>query len=101
MADDMVREDRKRKARLAGTTASLLSFALVIMSAFLVPKALEKGAPEAISQGMNASIFSTNSALGFIVIGVIAFLLGVALTVFCFRLKDWEDDKNSEEGYDR
>ena len=94
-------EDRRRKARLAGTAASVLSFALVIMSAFLVPRFLENGAPEAISQGMNASIFSTNSALGFIVIGVIAFLLGVSVTVFCFRLKEWEDDKNSEEGYDR
>ena len=35
--------------------------------------------------------------LGFLVIALIAFVLGVAVTVFCFRLKKWNDEKDKED----
>ena len=47
--------------------------------------------------GVIASNFSQNSALGFIVIGVISFCLGVSVAVFCFRLKKWKDEEDSQE----
>ena len=45
-----------------------------------------------------ASIFHGGAALGYIVIGLLAFLLGVCVTVLCFRLRqmDREDDQNKE-----
>lgn len=101
MADQIQRETRRRKVRIAETAASVVSFAAVLVIAVLVPGILEKGTPEIIAQGMNASIFTSNSVLGLIVVGIIAFLLGVSLTVFCFRLKAWEEEKNSEIRYDR
>ena len=38
------------------------------------------------------------AALGYIVIGLLAFLLGVCVTVLCFRLRQMnrEDDQNKE-----
>ena len=45
-----------------------------------------------------ASIFHGGTALGYIVIGLLAFLLGVCVTVLCFRLRQMnrEDDQNNE-----
>ena len=45
-----------------------------------------------------ASIFHSGTALGYIVIGLLAFLLGVCVTVLCFRLHQMnrEDDQNKE-----
>ena len=44
------------------------------------------------------SIFHDGAALGYIVIGLLAFLLGVCVTVRCFRLRQMnrEDDQNNE-----
>ena len=45
-----------------------------------------------------ASIFHGGAALGYIVIGLLAFLLGVCVTVLCFRLRQMnrEDGQNGE-----
>ena len=67
----------------------------------MVPAVLEGATAGSLTGGMYASIFSASPVLGYIVIGIIAFLLGGAVTVFCFRLKQWEKLKNTEEGYDR
>ena len=52
---------------------------------------------------MAASIFHGGAALGYIVIGLLAFLLGVCVTVLCFRLRQIsrEDgqDKESEDAH--
>ena len=45
---------------------------------------------------MHASIFAGSGALGYIVIAIIAFLLGVALTMFCIRLREWQERKDKE-----
>ena len=45
-----------------------------------------------------ASIFHGGAALGYIVIGLLAFLLGVCVTVLCFRLRQMhrEDARDTE-----
>ena len=51
---------------------------------------------------MSASIFTDSGYLGYIVIGIVAFLLGCAVTVFCLRLRKWQKDKEKEDdAYDR
>ncbi|WP_418270301.1 DUF4179 domain-containing protein [Hominenteromicrobium sp.] len=48
-----------------------------------------------------ASIFHGGAALGYIVIGLLAFLLGVCVTILCFRLRqmnrECEQDRESED----
>ena len=50
-----------------------------------------------------ASIFHGGAALGYIIIGLLAFLLGVCVTVLCFRIRQFsrEDaqDKESEDAH--
>ena len=45
-----------------------------------------------------ASMYGGGAALGYIVIGLLAFLLGVCVTILCFRIRrmDREDDQNKE-----
>ena len=45
-----------------------------------------------------ASMYGGGAALGYIVIGLLAFLLGVCVTVLCFRLRQMnrEGDQNNE-----
>ena len=45
-----------------------------------------------------ASIFHGGAALGYIVIGLFAFLLGVCVTILCFRLRQMhrEDTRDTE-----
>ena len=50
-----------------------------------------------------ASMYGGGAALGYIVIGLLAFLLGVCVTVLCFRLRQMsrEDEQDREsEGID-
>ena len=42
-------------------------------------------------------MFGGGSALGYIAIGLLAFLLGVCVTVLCFRLRRMERETESEE----
>ena len=50
-----------------------------------------------------ASIYGGGAALGYIVIGLLAFLLGVCVTVLCFRLRQMsredEQDRESEDAH--
>ena len=45
----------------------------------------------------SASMYGGGAALGYIVIGLLAFLLGVCVTVLCFRLRQM----SREDGQDR
>lgn len=33
--------------------------------------------------------------IGYILIGIIAFALGISVTLFCFQLKGWQNDNDS------
>ena len=47
-----------------------------------------------------ASMYGGGAALGYIVIGLLAFILGVCVTVLCFRLRQMNrgDAQNNESG---
>ena len=45
---------------------------------------------------MAASMFGGSAALGYIVIGLLAFVLGVCVTILCFRLRQLEREDARE-----
>lgn len=47
---------------------------------------------------MNGSILSGNGMLGYIVIGIIAFALGIAVTVFCYQIKKYQTGNDEDAG---
>ena len=93
------REKRLRRNTIAMASAVAACLVLLIGASLAMP-----GIAANIQTGnysgfeTAASIFHSGAALGYIVIGLLAFLLGVCVTVLCFRLRqmDREDDQNKE-----
>ena len=84
---------RRRRIRLLQAGSAAACFGIIAALAFLMPGLTDTLAREPAAESMRASIFSGGSALGFLVIGVLAFLLGIAVTVFCFYLHKREKDR--------
>ena len=94
----MEREKRRRRNTVTMASAVTACLALLIGASFAMP-----GIAASIQAGdyagfeTAASIFHGGAALGYIVIGLLAFLLGVCVTVLCFRLRQM----SREDGQDR
>ena len=93
-AAEMNRADRARKVRIMQATGAVVACAATIMLAIFMPR-ISDFQPD--PNGSTGSIFADSGALGYIVIAIIAFLLGVALTMFCYRLREWQMRKDKEE----
>ena len=74
-------------------------FAVIVSLALVMPGITEGFSDTALGGGMAASIFSGRS-LGYLVVGLLAFALGVCVTVLCVRLRGHEGDSADEERYD-
>ena len=93
------REKRLRRDKITMISAAAACLALLVGASFAMP-----GIAASIQIGdysgfeTAASIFHGGAALGYIVIGLLAFLLGVCVTVLCFRLRQMsrEDDQDKE-----
>ena len=93
------RENRLRRNTLTMASTVAACLVLLIGASFAMP-----GIASRIQTGdysgfeTTASMYGGGAALGYIVIGLLAFLLGVCVTVLCFRLRQMsrEDDQNKE-----
>ena len=92
------REKRLRRNTITMASAVVACLALLIGASFAMP-----GIAASIQAGdyagfeTAASMYGGGAALGYIVIGLLAFLLGVCVTVLCFRLRQM----NREDGQGR
>ena len=75
---------RKRKISVDLIAAAVCVF-LMAVTAFYLPSAAEASDYEV--QQQYGSVILNAPHLGYVVIGVLAFLLGVFLTLFCFHLR--------------
>jgi len=96
-ARELEQKNRIRKRRIIQALSMAACLSLVVILAFLMPGILQKTASEAPDAGMNASIFSSGGTAGYIVLGIVAFLAGVFVTIFCFRLKDAQNERDQED----
>ena len=98
------REKRLRRNTITATSAVAACLALIVGVSFVMPDIAVKTQTGGYAGFETAaSIFHGGAALGYIVIGLLAFLLGVCVTVLCFRLRQMsrEDgqDKESEDAH--
>ena len=89
-------EKRQRRLKLAQAVSVTVCLAAVILLALLIPQVSSGLNWETASEGMSASIFYNGRFLGYVVVGILAFLLGTSVTVFCLQLKKWQDEKLQE-----
>ena len=83
-----------RRARFSQIITAVSGIAAVIVLALMVPDVLL--APDSQPIFMQASIFAENSMLSYIVTGILAFMLGIGVTLLCFKLKQYYEDKNKQ-----
>ena len=94
---------RQREKRLRRNTVTMASAVAACLALLIGASLAMPGIAASIQTGdysgfeTAASIFHGGAALGYIVIGLLAFLLGVCVTVLCFRLRQM----NREDGQDR
>ena len=98
------REKRLRRNKITMASAVAACLVLLIGASLAMP-----GIAASIQTGdysgfeTAASIFHGGAALGYIVIGLLAFLLGVCVTVLCFRIRQLSrenaQDKESEDAH--
>ena len=96
------REKRLRRNTITMASAVAACLVLLIGASFAMP-----GIAAHIQTGnysgfeTAASIFHGGAALGYIVIGLLAFLLGVCVTVLCFRIRQLSrENAQDKEGED-
>ena len=93
------REKRLRRNTITMASAVAACLVLLIGASFAMPGIAASIQTDDYSGFETAaSIFHGAAALGYIVIGLLAFLLGVCVTVLCFRLRQMnrEDGQNGE-----
>ena len=93
------REKRRRRNTITIASSVAACLALLIGASFAMPGIAAKiQAGDYSGFETAASMYGGGAALGYIVIGLLAFLLGVCVTVLCFRLRQMsrEDDQNKE-----
>ena len=100
----MEREKQRRRNTITMASAVAACLALLIGASLAMP-----GIAARIQTGdysgfeTAASMYGGGAALGYIVIGLLAFLLGVCVTVLCFRIRQLSrenaQDKESEDAH--
>lgn len=89
---------KQRQRRYIGLSAVVACLALVIGMGVSTPGIMEGLAEwDYTSTGMMASIFYIGGALGYVLTGLLAFALGVCLTILCFRL-NCKNQRDKEGG---
>ena len=95
-ANELNREERVRKVRSMQSAGAALAVAATIMLAVFLPKINDFEPDSVVGSGdMHASILSNSGTFGYVVIAIIAFLFGVAATMFCYRVREWQERKGS------
>ena len=98
------RAKRRRRNTITISSSVAACLALLIGASFAMPGIAASIQTDNYSGFETAaSMYGGGAALGYIVIGLLAFLLGVCVTVLCFRIRQFsrEDaqDKESEDAH--
>ena len=89
------RQKKLRRSRISAVAACLV---LILVLALFMPGIAGQLRPGGYSDyEMAASMFGENGALGYIIIGLLAFLLGVCVTILCFRIRLLNREEQSME----
>ena len=94
------RQKRQRRNRLLALSSVAACLAVIVGVSFAMPGISEKlAAGNYTEYETAASIFGSSAVTGYIIIGLLAFVLGVCVTVLCFKLKAfWKKDGERSDG---
>ena len=87
--------DKQSKARIYYICAGIVAAAAMFLIMFILPGVSLNNVESINGTGdvMYGSIFTDGDALKYIIVGICAFVLGVVLTIFCYRLNKWKKEE--------
>ena len=92
------RQKKLRRSRIAAVSAVAACLVLILVLSLFMPGIAGQLRPGGYSDYERvASMFGENGALGYIIIGLLAFLLGVCVTILCFRIRLLNREEQSME----
>lgn len=78
---------RIRRGRIIGISSAAACLMLITGLSFAMPGIMKKLPGDSYAYpGLTASIFDESGLLGYILIGLLAFTLGVCFTILCYRI---------------
>ena len=92
------RQKKLRRSRIAAVSAVAACLVLIVVLSLFMPGIAGQLRPGGYSDyEMAASMFGEHGALGYIIIGLLAFFLGVCVTILCFRIRLLNREEQSVE----
>ena len=91
------RQKRRKQRRIVAISCIAACLAVIVGVSFVMPGIVGQIEPGA-SSGFEtaATILGGGTALGYMVIGLLAFILGVCVTVLCFRIRQLNKEEQTE-----
>ena len=92
------RQQRLRHRRIVSAFCIAACLAVIVGVSFAMPGIVGQITP-GTSSGFEtaATILGGGTALGYMVIGLLAFILGVCVTILCFRIRQMDKEEQTEE----
>lgn len=93
-------QKRRRRVRIAALSAAAACLIVIVGLSLAMPWISKKlAAGDYAGYETAASMFGGSTAAGYIIIGLLAFVLGVCVTVLCFKLKAFQkEDEETGDG---
>ena len=90
-------QQRMRRRRIISAVCIAACFAVIVVVSFAMPGIVGQIEP-GTSSGFEtaATILGGSTALGYMVIGLLAFILRVCVTVLCFRIRQLNKEEQTE-----
>lgn len=95
---EIERQKRRQKSWIAAVSAVAACLAVIIGLSLFMPGISESlAAGNYANYATAAGIFTSDAAIGYIIIGLLAFVLGVCVTILCFKLKAFQEQGQETE----
>ena len=91
------RKEQRRCGTITTLSAAAACLVLIVGVSFAMPDVVAGIRPgDYAGYETAASMYGGGAALGYIVIGLLSFLLGVCVTILCFRLRQMNREDNRD-----
>lgn len=93
---ELKKQRARRNARLLDVGCIAGSLVLILLLAFWLPDSFTVSDKAMTHPALTASLIGSGAVSGYIVMGVLSFLLGVCVTIFLYRLHHYFHDKGDD-----
>ena len=100
-AAELRKQDQRKKLIFSEISCVAACLAIIVCMGFYIPSVTENLSYKSINQASaTASIIGNNGALGYIIMGILAFALGVCVTILFYKIRERNRQNTKERNAD-